>query len=97
MIQGPKQKRCLYWSQWKEALFCCFGMCKEACCVNTPFISNAAIDRLRFFSSIDRNRRGSANNFCMAVWHWRMDWSRPCSLSTGRNFVQYATKKQKKL
>jgi len=43
-------------------LFCCFGMCKEAYGVNTSFISNAAIDRLGFFGSIDRNGRGTANN-----------------------------------
>ena len=82
---------CLCWSQWrKKHLFCCFDMCKEAYGVNTLFISKAAIDRLGFFGSTDRNGRGTANNFCMTVWHLRLDWPLPCSLSKGRNFVRNA-------
>jgi len=29
MIQGPKQKRCLCWSQWKEALFVALAYAKK--------------------------------------------------------------------
>jgi len=82
----PKQKQWLLLKSMERSTFCCFGVCEEAYDVNTSFISNAAVGRLDFSTGLTGIEE-VWQTIAAWFWHWRVDWSRPCNLSTSRNFV----------